>query len=146
VAPGEEIGRDCLAARVRLLNRVISGLYDRALRPYDVTVAQLNLLSAIAQAEPVAAGKLADLLSLEISTLSRNMHLMEELGLIRIAKAERGNGRVISITDVGKRKLAEVLPAWRAAQHEAADLLGSDTREPLKRLVDGLLAERLAGS
>ena len=114
--------------------------------PTGRPVAPLGPAGRHSAGKPVAAGKLADLLSLEISTLSRNMHLMEELGLIRIAKAERGNGRVISITDVGKRKLAEVLPAWRAAQHEAADLLGSDTREPLKRLVDGLLAERLAGS
>jgi DNA-binding MarR family transcriptional regulator len=144
VGPAEEIGRDCLAARVRLLNRAISRVYDNALRPYDVTVAQLNLLSAVAQLEPVAAGKLADLLSLQISTLSRNMHLMEKAGLIQIAKAERGNGRVITLTRAGAHKLEELLPAWRMAQGEAADLMGPDARRALKSLADGLLAEQLA--
>src|SRR5436190_24056296 len=118
--PAEEIGRECLAARVRLLNRAISRVYETGLRPYDVTIAQLNLLSVVAQLEPVPAGKLADLLSLQISTLSRNMHLMEQSGLIDIAPAERGNGRVISLTRAGARKLEEVLPAWRAAQGGAA--------------------------
>ena len=144
MGPAEEIGRDCLAARVRLLNRAISRVYDTALRPYDVTVAQLNLLSAVAQLEPVPAGKLADLLSLQISTLSRNMHLMEKSGLIDIAKAERGNGRVISLTKAGARKLEELLPVWRAAQSEAAELMGPDVRRALKRRADGLLAEQLA--
>ena len=142
--PAEEIARDCLAARVRLLNRAISRVYDRALRPYDVTVAQLNLLSAVAEFEPIPAHKLADLLSLQISTLSRNMHLMEELGLIDIAQAERGNGRVISLTTAGARKLEELLPVWRVAQGEAAELMGPDARRALKRLADGLLAEQLA--
>src|SRR3954467_9340871 len=109
VGSAEEIGRDCLAARVRLLNRVISRVYDRALRPYDVTIAQLNLLSAVALSQPVPAGKLADVLALQISTLSRNMHLMEDSGLIHIAQAERGNGRVISLTTAGARKLEELL-------------------------------------
>lgn len=140
----EEIGRDCLATRVRLLNRVISRVYDTALRPYDITTAQLNLLAAVAQLEPVPAGKLADLLSLQISTLSRNMHLMEESGLIEIAQAKRGNGRVLSLTSAGARKLEELLPVWRVAQGEAAELMGPDARRAFKGLADELLAERLA--
>lgn len=144
VGPAEEIGRDCLAGRVRLLNRAVSRLYDTALRPYDVTVAQLNLLAAVGELEPVPAGKLADLLSLQISTLSRNMHLMEEMGLVEIAAAERGNGRVISLTRRGARKLEELLPVWRTAQGEAAELMGSEATKALKDLADGLLAEGLA--
>jgi DNA-binding MarR family transcriptional regulator len=142
--PAEEIVRDCLGARVRLLNRAISRVYDKALRPYDVTIAQLNLLSAVAELEPVPARKLADLLSLEISTLSRNMHLMEESGLIHIAQADRGNGRILSLTKAGARKLQELLPAWQLAQRETAELMGPDARRALKRLADGLLAEQLA--
>lgn len=144
LGPAEEIGQDCLAARVRLVNRAISRLYDTALRPHDVTVAQLNLLSAVAQLQPVPAGKLADLLSLQISTLSRNTHLMEEAGLLEVAPAERGNGRVISLTRAGARKFEELLPAWRSAQAEAAELMGPDARKAVKGLADGLLAEQLA--
>jgi DNA-binding MarR family transcriptional regulator len=129
---------------VRLLNRAVTRIYDDALRPYGVTVAQLNLLSSIAGLQPVAAGKLADLLSMKISTLSRNMHLMEDSGLIEIAPAERGNGRVISLTKAGSRKLEELLPAWRSAQQQAAELMGPEASKAVSRLADGLLAEQLA--
>src|SRR3954453_16138964 len=142
-APAEEIAFNCLAARVRLLNRAISRVYDTALRPYDVTVAQLNLLSAVGQLEPVPAHKLADLLSLQISTLSRNMHLMENAGLITISPAERGNGRILTLTKAGASKLEELLPAWQEAQREAAALMGPDARRAVKGLADGLLAEQL---
>jgi DNA-binding MarR family transcriptional regulator len=143
-APAEEIALNCLAARVRLLNRAVSRIYDTALRPYDVTVAQLNLLSAVGQLEPVPAHKLADLLSLQISTLSRNMHLMEDAGLIAIARAEWGNGRILTLTKAGARKLDELLPAWQEAQREAAELMGTDARRAVKGLADGLLVEQLA--
>ena len=142
-APAEEVAFNCLAARVRLLNRAVSRVYDTALRPYDVTVAQLNLLSAVGHLQPVPAHKLADLLSLQISTLSRNMHLMEESGLIDIAQAERGNGRILTLTKAGARKLEELLPAWQEAQREAAELMGPDARRAVKGLADGLLAEQL---
>jgi hypothetical protein len=53
-------------------------------------------------------------------------------------------GRVISLTVAGARKLDEVLPAWRLAQQEAAELMGADARIALTALADRLLAEQLA--
>jgi hypothetical protein len=44
----------------------------------------------------------------------------------------------------GARKLDEVLPAWRLAQQEAAELMGADARIALTALADRLLAEQLA--
>jgi DNA-binding MarR family transcriptional regulator len=146
VSPAEEIGRDCLAARLRLFNRVITRLYDDALRAHGITVAQLNMLSAVAQFEPIAAGKLSDLLSLKISTLSRSMHLMEKSGLLEISAAERGNGRVIRLTAAGARKLEDVLPAWREAQLKTSELMGSKAQTALAGVADSLLAEQLARS
>ena len=42
---------ECLAARVRRLGRVITRVYDAALAPHGVTIAQLNLLTAIVAAD-----------------------------------------------------------------------------------------------
>jgi hypothetical protein len=47
----KRIARECIAVRVRLLNRVITSLYDDALRPLGITVSQLNLLVAICRME-----------------------------------------------------------------------------------------------
>ena len=40
--PSDRITHDCLAARVRLLNRQVLRIYDDALRPLGIKVTQLN--------------------------------------------------------------------------------------------------------
>lgn len=135
---GTEMAEQCLAFRVRLLSRRLSRTYDGALRPLGLTVAQLNLLCVTEIAEPAPAGRVADLLAMEISTLSRNAHIMEKEGWITIERAERGNGRVLRLTTDGRQKLREAKPAWDAAQAEAASLLGDEGANELKRLGDGV--------
>jgi len=140
-----EIGRECLGMRLRLLNRSITRLYDAALRPYGVTIAQLNLLASIANLQPVPSGKLADLLSLEISTLSRNARVMESDGWLQIGLADRGNGRILSLTPAGERKLAELGPAWREAQQQAMDAVGADAAGSIRGAADEHLLEQVRG-
>ncbi|HXW57951.1 MAG TPA: MarR family transcriptional regulator [Solirubrobacteraceae bacterium] len=137
-----EIGRDCLAVRVRLLNRAVTRIYDAALRPHGLTIAQLNLLTSIANRQPAPAGEVALLLCMEISTLSRNARLLEDAGLIEVERAERGNGRVLSLTRAGADKLAELRPAWRVAQGQAQALLGDDAARSITQLADRMLAEQ----
>jgi DNA-binding MarR family transcriptional regulator len=138
-----EIGRDCLAVRVRLLNRTITRIYDAALRAHGLTIAQLNVLTSIANQQPAPAGEVARLLSMEISTLSRNARLLQDEGLIAIEHAQHGNGRILTLTDAGAEKLVELGPAWRTAQHQARELLGDDATRSIKGLVDGMFAEQL---
>ena len=45
----DAIARTCIAVRLRLLNRVVTNLYDDALRPLGLKVSQLNLLVVTAQ-------------------------------------------------------------------------------------------------
>lgn len=137
-----EIGRDCLAVRLRLLNRAVTRIYDAALRPHRLTIAQLNLLTSIANRQPAAAGEVAQLLSMEISTLSRNARLLQDEGLIQIEHAERGNGRMLTLTDAGAEKLAALRPAWRTGQQQAHQLLGDHVASSIKQLVDQKFAEQ----
>jgi DNA-binding MarR family transcriptional regulator len=138
--------RDCLAVRVRMLSRTITRLYDDALRPHGLTVSQLNMLAAIARRQPAAAGKVADLLSMEISTLSRNARVMEREGWIEITPAERGNGRMLALTRAGAQKLREVEPVWQQAQEATRALLGPGGAEDVVRIADGLWADRAAAA
>ena len=45
----DAIARSCIAVRLRLLNRVVTNLYDDALRPLGLKVSQLNLLVVTAK-------------------------------------------------------------------------------------------------
>jgi DNA-binding MarR family transcriptional regulator len=140
----QEIGRDCLAVRLRLLGRAVSRIYDTALRPHGLTVAQLNLLAAIATRQPVPAGRIAQLLSMEISTLSRNAQLLQNDGLVQIERAGHGNGRLLALTDAGGEKLVELRRAWCDAQKQAYELLGADVATSITRRVDDIFAEDAA--
>jgi hypothetical protein len=45
----DAIARDCIAVRLRLLNRVVTNLYDDALRPLGMKVSQFNILVVTAK-------------------------------------------------------------------------------------------------
>ena len=122
------MAEDCLAVRVRLLSRRLSRIYDGALRPLGLTVAQLNVLSVIEVIESAPAGRVADLLAMEISTLSRNARIMESEGWITIERAERGNGRILRLTSAGLQKLRDAKPAWDELRRRHASY--SATRAP----------------
>lgn len=130
------MAEECLAVRVRLLSRRLSRIYDAALRPLGLTVAQLNLLSVIEVVGSAPAGRVAELLAMEISTLSRNAHLMESAGWITVDPANSGNGRILALTQAGAEKLRESKPAWEEAQTQARNLLGPEGSHDLKRIGD----------
>lgn len=120
--------RDCLGLRIQRLNREVTRLYDAHARQHGMTAARINVLAAIAANPGIQARDLVDPLSLEKSTLSRNLGRLERDGLVR-TKA-KGRGRLLHLTANGKRKMEALYPSWKQAQAEAEALLG-ELREPL---------------
>jgi DNA-binding MarR family transcriptional regulator len=111
--------RDCMAMRVRQLNRRITRLYDAALRPYDVTTAQLNVHVALALAGEARATDVAAALAIEKSTLSRNLARMVERGWISVGEGGAGGGQPLRLLAPGRALLKRAMPAWQAAQRQA---------------------------
>ena len=126
---------ECLAVRVRRLGRVITRIYDAALAPHGVTIAQLNLLSAISAAEGPRQTDLVRILELEKSTLSRDLQKMEQLGWIRSGSPESSRGRSISLTPAGTRLLLQIRPSWEQAQETARSQLGRGAFGRLRKLL-----------
>jgi len=128
----QKIATDCLAVRVRRLGRVVSRIYDAALAPHGVTIAQLNLLAAIGAMEESSRGRLCQALDMEKSTLSRDLKRMEQLGWIR---SSPGRGKGIAITPAGSRLLTEARPSWEKAQQAALAELGRSAFAQLRQLL-----------
>src|SRR3954469_25075445 len=78
----ELIAGECLAVRVRTLNRAVTALYDEALRPHGLRVGQLNLLVAVARAGTARPGDLCRILRMDKSTLSRDVEVMRRNGWV----------------------------------------------------------------
>lgn len=124
--------RDCLAMRVRQLNRRVTRMYDAALRPHGVSTAQLNVLVALALAGGARPADIAQALALEKSTLSRNLTRMAARRWVESVPAERGTAQRLRLLPAGRRVLEAALPAWRAAQRRAMAELDPELVDALR--------------
>ncbi len=129
------ISSECLAVRVRRLGRVVTRIYDAALAPHGVTIAQLNLLAAIGAIDGQSSARLGRVLEVEKSTLSRDLKRMEQLGWIRSGPSESGRGRSLLVTAAGARLLMEARPAWEKAQRSAQSRLGQGAFAQLRQVL-----------
>jgi len=130
-----QIARECLGLRSRHLGRMVTRIYDQALRPHGLTLPQLSLLTAIELMGPVQPAELCEPLGLEKSTLSRNVRLMAARGWVREQPTEHGKGKLLELTPAGEALLLSAAGAWEAAQEEARALLGRESRTTLDRLL-----------
>jgi len=85
-----EIINNCLAMRVRIVARSVSAIYEQAMANHDVTIAQVNMLTALGELGPCAPGKIGEVLQLERSTVSRNLDLLIQKGLVEASAVDTG--------------------------------------------------------
>src|SRR4051812_42510417 len=137
----EVIAGECLAVRVRTLNRAVTALYDEALRPHGLRVGQLNLLVAVARMGTARPGDLCRVLRMDKSTLSRDGDLMRRNGWLEVGDSGDKRARPLQISAEGRALLEGIVPAWRQAQERAAAMLGSEATAALGRAVDRLWRE-----
>jgi DNA-binding MarR family transcriptional regulator len=135
----DRIAGECLAGRVRMLNRTITAIYDDALRPLGLTSGQLNILVFIARRGPVAPGEVARRLNMEKSTVSRNIKRMRENGWLIVRTADEGRGQNLVLARQGKALLERSLPAWDEAQGRAREVLGRQGVESIRRIGNAML-------
>jgi DNA-binding MarR family transcriptional regulator len=117
---------DCIAYRVRTLNRVITKLYDTVLKPFGITVNQTTILAMLTLVKEARPGEIGKKLHMEKSTVSRNLERMRKNGWIEIAAGDSGTARLVSVTPKGRALLTALHPQWEKAQTAATRLLGDD--------------------
>jgi DNA-binding MarR family transcriptional regulator len=122
----EAMARNCIAVRLRALNRVVTNLYDDALRHLGLKVSQLNILVVTAKLGLAQPAKVCDILQLDASTLSRNVERIRAKGWLEVVPGEDARTQSFRLTAKGKRLLERAVPAWEKAQSQAMEFLGDD--------------------
>jgi DNA-binding MarR family transcriptional regulator len=122
----ETIARSCIAVRLRLLNRVVTNLYDDALRPLGLKVSQLNVLVVTAKLGLARPAQVCDVLQLDASTLSRNVKPLQARGWLEVVPDEDARAQPFRLTPQGRRLIEKAVPAWEQAQRRASELLGAE--------------------
>src|SRR5438270_13667323 len=99
----DKVAGECVAVRLRMLNRVITNIYDNALRPLDLKVSQMNILVAAAKMGTARPAEVCEYLHLDVSTLSRNVERMRARGWLEVAPDEDGRSQPFRLTPQGRK-------------------------------------------
>jgi DNA-binding MarR family transcriptional regulator len=120
----EVVARECIATKIRRLNRAVTAIYDEALRPHGLKVSQMSVLVTVAKLGEPTPGAVGRVLDLETSTLSRNVDRMRARGWLETVPTADGRAHLLRVTPRGTRLLRDAHGAWCRAQERAGALLG----------------------
>jgi DNA-binding MarR family transcriptional regulator len=127
----KEIGRTCACFKVRKAARAITKLYEEVLRPSGLRATQFSLLMATRVMGPVTVVKLAQVMVMDRTTLTRNLQILEKRGLIMIKPGEDRREREVNLTATGMEVLTKAIPLWEEAQQRVQKGLGEERLQNL---------------
>ena len=135
-------GFECLCGNVRMASRALTSIYDRFLASAGLNASQMAVLWCVVAGEPLSMGEIARSLVMEKSTVTRNVAVLTEMGLLETKAGEDTRRKLVSSTAKGQKSFAAALPAWEAAQEAITQALGEATFASLvkdtKRVADVL--------
>lgn len=111
-----QMSQECVARRLRQVNRTITRLYDEALRPHGLTVNQLNILAVIISEKQIRPGQLGQSLGMEKSTVSRTVDRMVRKDWLKVTPGEDSRTQLLTVTSKGRKLLLSVTPIWDQLQ------------------------------
>ncbi len=133
----------CTSFKLRQLGRRVSQLYDQELAQAGLKTTQYSLLSHVLRLGPIRPGDLAAAMTMDASTLTRNLKPLAAAGWLEQTAGDDGRSRQVRITAAGREQHALAQRHWKAAQLRLNQQLGADTVLALHALVDHSL-QRLA--
>ncbi|MEO0963298.1 MAG: MarR family winged helix-turn-helix transcriptional regulator [Pseudomonadota bacterium] len=133
-----DIGQNCAALRTRMAARGVTRAYDAALRPLGIKITQFTLLVTAKYEADLSIGDMADVLAMERSTLTRNLKLLADMGLIEMRKGSAPRTKVPVITRKGDALLTKAIPIWRDAQARLTAHMGKARWKEARTLLTDL--------
>lgn len=122
----------CLASRQAA--RRITRLYDSRMQPSGIRATQFTILSQLMLRGEISIGKLAAILGMERTTLTRNLTLLEQQKWISSKAGDDPRSRMVAITAQGRGMVRRGFPHWSKAQAQVGKMLGAEGQAALKIL------------
>src|ERR1700735_2261106 len=92
----------CTCYRLRQAGRLVSRLYDQSLAPLGINIGQFGLLATLSAMSGASVMRVANVLQMDRTTLTRNLSPLERLGYISAAASAAVRGRGVSVSKRGK--------------------------------------------
>ena len=119
-----KIAWHCTCFNVRRASRSVTDYYDSVLAPSGVRATQFTMLGAAALMGPASVTRLAERLALDRTTLTRNLRVLAEEGLVTISAGKDRRERVVQLTEAGQTAIDRATPLWHKAQSRLIEKLG----------------------
>ncbi|TBW40645.1 MarR family transcriptional regulator [Siculibacillus lacustris] len=129
---------DCYCAALRTAARRSTAIYDEALVPVGINIAQFALMRKIARAGAPSLTELAAIADLDRSTIGRNVRVLERMGLVEIATGADQREATVTLAAAGHDTLRRALPLWQGAQDRIETALGGVSIDALRTLLGAL--------
>ena len=131
--------RGCTNFKLRQLTRRVSQHFDHIVAAAGLKTTQDSLLSHIERLGPVSPGQLARAMTMDASTLTRNLKPLIKLGWVELGPGVNGRSRVVVATPSGRAKRAEAGRHWKRAQLDLNARLGNAKVAQLHDLLEECL-------
>tara|TARA_R110000868_G_scaffold6363_7_gene36116 strand:+ start:8775 stop:9254 length:480 start_codon:yes stop_codon:yes gene_type:complete len=116
----------CTCFNVRRASRAVTQFYDDIMAPSGIKATQFTMLGAVALMGPASVTRLAAHLALDRTTLTRNLKVLADQGLVSIAAGDDKRERVVSLTEQGRAAIDRATPVWHEAQDALTARFGED--------------------
>ncbi|MBY0561857.1 MarR family transcriptional regulator [Hyphomicrobium sp.] len=128
----------CYCIALRKAERRVTSVYDEALKPAGVNIAQFSLLRTIEREAPVSLSKIGRLAELDRSTVGRNVKVLERMALVKTLHGEDQREAAVVLTARGRSVLVDGAKLWDEAQTKIERTLGTVAARHLRTLLQTL--------
>ena len=126
----------CSNAALRQAMRRLGQLYDDALAPSGLRATQHGLLATIEALGTPTMGALAERLVMDLSGLGHTLKPLARDGFILLVPdAQDRRARRVTLTELGRTKLAETTRLWRGAQDRFEATFGTERAAELRSVL-----------
>src|SRR5204862_2836848 len=109
---------------LRRLSRVVTRIYDQALRRAGLEITQFGLLTALAAVGEANQKRLSAGFAMDSTTLTRTLALLRKQGWVHSRPGKDRRERLIRLTGAGSRQMAMAQRHWEQAERRLRQELG----------------------
>jgi len=128
----------CPAFNIRAASRIITQLFDEILKPSGLQITQFSVLVGIHILDKPSISKLAKVLVMDRTTLTRSLKPLENEGLIKILPGDDKRTHFIDLTAKGKMAMQKTIPYWEKARSTVSNEFGEKNLDKLLKDLEKL--------
>jgi DNA-binding MarR family transcriptional regulator len=142
-----QLANSCICNNLRRTTRAVTNYYDSIfLEAAGLRASQATVLVVLYLAGPQNINALAEKLSLDRTTLTRNLKPLKDQRLLVIGSGQDKRTKLVTLTSLGEKTLKRVLPLWEQAQTYMVNGLGQKQADALlHRLAEAAMLTQQGG-